>query len=175
MKVRFTPSARNQFLSALAYIRQDKPSAAVKFRDRAEKILRRLEDLPESGRLIPEFPDLPYREVHFQDVKNLGDKIKDGRFVTWGGAIEYKGTKKRSIRKQLPCLHLWRFMNIASNGDMVVCCFDYNHTIKIGNVKNRNVMDVWNGKEFNKLREDQLKGKFSKMCLQCENESYYSA
>lgn len=63
MKVRFTPSARNQFLSALAYIRQDKPSAAVKFRDRAEKILRRLEDLPESGRLIPEFPDLPYREV----------------------------------------------------------------------------------------------------------------
>ncbi len=63
MKVRFTPSARNQFLSALAYIHQDKPSAAVKFRDRAEKILRRLEDLPESGRLIPEFPDLPYREV----------------------------------------------------------------------------------------------------------------
>ena len=63
MKVRFTPSARNQFLKALAYIRQDKPSAAVKFRDRAEKILRRLEDLPESGRLIPDFPDLPYREV----------------------------------------------------------------------------------------------------------------
>lgn len=63
MKVCFTPSARNQFLKALAYIRQDKPSAAVKFRDRAEKILRRLEDLPESGRLIPDFPDLPYREV----------------------------------------------------------------------------------------------------------------
>ena len=63
MEVRFIPSVRNQFLSALAYIRQDKPSAAVKFRDRAEKILRRLEDLPESGRLIPEFPDLPYREV----------------------------------------------------------------------------------------------------------------
>ena len=63
MKVRFTPFARNQFLSALTYIRQDKPSAAVKFRNRAEKILRRLEDLPESGRLIPEFPELPYREV----------------------------------------------------------------------------------------------------------------
>jgi len=63
VKVRFTPSARNQFLSALAYISQDKPSAAVKFRNCTEKILRRLEDLPESGRLIPEFPDLPYREV----------------------------------------------------------------------------------------------------------------
>jgi plasmid stabilization system protein ParE len=63
MKVRFTSSARTQFLSALSYIRQDKPSAAISFRDRAEKILRRLEDFPESGRIIPEFPELPYREV----------------------------------------------------------------------------------------------------------------
>jgi toxin ParE1/3/4 len=63
VKVRFTPSARTQFLSALAYIRQDKPSAAISFRDRTEKILRRLEDFPESGRIIPEFPELPYREV----------------------------------------------------------------------------------------------------------------
>ena len=63
MKVIFTNSARSQFLSALAYIRRDKPSAAKKFREHSEKILRRLEDLPESGRIIPEFPDLPFREV----------------------------------------------------------------------------------------------------------------
>ena len=63
MKVRFIPSARNQFLSALAYIRRDKPSAAVNFRNKAEMILRRLEEFPESGRVIPEFPELPYREV----------------------------------------------------------------------------------------------------------------
>jgi toxin ParE1/3/4 len=63
MKVRFTPSARNQFLFAISYIRQDNPSAATRFRDRAEKTLRRLEDLPESGRIVPEFPELPYREV----------------------------------------------------------------------------------------------------------------
>lgn len=63
MKVQFTPSARNQFLSALSYIRRDKPSAAVNFRNKAETILRRLEKLPDSGRIIPEFPELPYREV----------------------------------------------------------------------------------------------------------------
>jgi plasmid stabilization system protein ParE len=63
VKVQFTPSARAQFLSALSYIRKDKPTAAVNFRDRTEKILRRLENFPESGRIIPEFPDLPYREV----------------------------------------------------------------------------------------------------------------
>lgn len=63
MKVRFTPSARDQFLSALAYIRRDNPSAAVNLRNRAEKVLRRLEEFPESGRVVPEFPELPYREI----------------------------------------------------------------------------------------------------------------
>jgi len=63
VKIKFTPSAKTQFLSALSYIRNDKPSAAINFRKRAEKILRRLEDFPESGRIIPEFPELPYREV----------------------------------------------------------------------------------------------------------------
>jgi len=63
VKVRFTPPARSQFLSALAYIRRDKPSAATSFREHSETVLRRLEDFPESGRIIPEFPELPYREV----------------------------------------------------------------------------------------------------------------
>ncbi len=63
MKIKFTPTARKQFLSALSYIRKDKPSAAVNFRNHIEKVLRRLEDFPESGRTIPEFPDLPFREV----------------------------------------------------------------------------------------------------------------
>jgi len=63
LKVRFTPSAREQFLAAVEYIRRDRPSAALRFRKRAERILRRLEKFPHSGRAIPEFPGLPYREV----------------------------------------------------------------------------------------------------------------
>ena len=63
MKVQFTLSAKVQFLSALNYIRQDNPPAALRFRKRAESVLRRLEKFPESGRLVPEFPDLPYREL----------------------------------------------------------------------------------------------------------------
>ena len=63
MKVKFTPSARSQFLEGLEYIRQDNPTAAGRFRNKAEKVLQRLQELPESGRLIPEFPELPHREV----------------------------------------------------------------------------------------------------------------
>jgi plasmid stabilization system protein ParE len=63
VKIRFTPSARVQFLAALAYIRRDNPSAAARFRARAESVLRRLERFPASGRALPEFPELPYREI----------------------------------------------------------------------------------------------------------------
>jgi len=76
VKIRFTKSARSQFLAALSYIRRDNRDAALHVRQRVETVLRRLESFPESGRTIPEFPDLPYREVivppyrFFYRVKN---------------------------------------------------------------------------------------------------------
>ena len=63
MKILFSPSARTQFLEALDYIRQDNPRAATRFRQRAEAVLRRLGKFPKSGRALPEFPELPYREL----------------------------------------------------------------------------------------------------------------
>ena len=53
---------------------------AVKFRDRAEKILQRLEDFPEPGRIIPEFPELPYQEVIISPYRFFY-KIKAG--IVW--------------------------------------------------------------------------------------------
>lgn len=63
MRVRFTPTGRAQFLAQVAYIRRENPGAAARFRARAEVVLSRLAHFPESGRVVPEFPDLPYREV----------------------------------------------------------------------------------------------------------------
>ena len=63
LTLQFTPTARRQFLDALTYIHADRPLAARQFKDRAMVALARLRQHPESGRRIPEFPDLPYREV----------------------------------------------------------------------------------------------------------------
>ena len=63
MPLRFTPTARKQFLDAVTYIHRDRPSAAKRFRDRSEEMLRRLASFPESGRKLPEFPNLEHREV----------------------------------------------------------------------------------------------------------------
>ena len=63
MAIRFSPTARAEFLAAIEYIRKDKPGAAVQFRRKAENALRRLNRFADSGRRLPEFPDLPFREV----------------------------------------------------------------------------------------------------------------
>lgn len=77
MRVRFTPTGRTQFLAAVAH-----------FRQRAEEALRRLEQFPESGRAVPEFPDLPYREMIVSPYRFFY-RIKDPRVwvvAVWHGA-----------------------------------------------------------------------------------------
>ena len=63
MRVRFTPTGRAKFLAVLGHIRRENPTAARNFQKRAKLVLKRLERFPDSGRSLPEFPDLPYREV----------------------------------------------------------------------------------------------------------------
>jgi toxin ParE1/3/4 len=63
VRILFTPTARKHFLSAIAYIYKENPKAAFDFKNRVEKTLSRLNKFPLSGRLIPEFPGLPFREV----------------------------------------------------------------------------------------------------------------
>jgi toxin ParE1/3/4 len=63
LKILFTPTGRRQFLEAIAYIYRENPSAAIAFRKKAEKTISRLKQFPESGRSVPEFSDLPFREV----------------------------------------------------------------------------------------------------------------
>ena len=63
LRVRFTPAADAEFLAIITYIGADGPAAAVAFRDKALNTLSRLRDFPDSGRTLPEYPGLPFREV----------------------------------------------------------------------------------------------------------------
>jgi plasmid stabilization system protein ParE len=63
VKVRFTPSGRTQYLDVIAYLHRHDLAAARRFHARAARALRRLAKFPRSGHLLPEFPDLPFREV----------------------------------------------------------------------------------------------------------------
>jgi len=77
-----------QFLRGLAYIKRERPSAAKRLRARAERVLRRLETHPDSGRKIPEFPGLPHREVLVKPYRFFYRVEKDVVWVVavWHGA-----------------------------------------------------------------------------------------
>ncbi|MCL4554127.1 MAG: type II toxin-antitoxin system RelE/ParE family toxin [Actinobacteria bacterium] len=62
-RIDFTPRARSQFLAAVEHIHVDRPSAARAFRARSADALKRLIRFPESGRAIPEFSEVGFREV----------------------------------------------------------------------------------------------------------------
>ena len=104
MRVRFTPSGRVQFLTAVAYIQQDDPQAALKFRNRAEQVLRRLIRFPDSGRLIPEFTDLPFREAVVPPYRFFYRREGKAIWVVavWHGAQLPKEPKKRAGRLTKP-------------------------------------------------------------------------
>lgn len=63
MRVRFTPQAELQYLSALRFIRTKSPDGALSVQQRAEAIIAQLREHPHSGHAIPEFPEFPHREL----------------------------------------------------------------------------------------------------------------
>jgi len=62
-RVRFTPPADQQFLSLITYIRAENPAAAKNLRNHVSSSFENICTFPEMGRIVPEFPDLGFREV----------------------------------------------------------------------------------------------------------------
>jgi plasmid stabilization system protein ParE len=63
LTIRFANSARAEVNDILAFIALDNPDAAAKFAAKIEKVLGRLIEFPNSGRLIPEEPKSRVREL----------------------------------------------------------------------------------------------------------------
>ncbi|MEZ4601555.1 MAG: glycosyltransferase [Syntrophotaleaceae bacterium] len=56
------------------------------------------------------------------------------------------------IRQEVPCDRPFLMANIFSNGDVVPCCYDFDSSMKIGNVKEKSFREIWNGEEMRAMR-----------------------
>jgi radical SAM protein with 4Fe4S-binding SPASM domain len=66
------------------------------------------------------------------------------------------------------CTYPWTEINIDHDGNLVACCTDYHSTIKFGNVKKDNLLDIWNSPSYKKMRKDLRNYKFNHpMCKKC--------
>jgi radical SAM protein with 4Fe4S-binding SPASM domain len=57
-----------------------------------------------------------------------------------------------------PCELLWERMYIWYDGTCNPCDFDYKSKMKVGNVKDASIRDIWLGKEYNHYRKMFLEG-----------------
>ena len=75
--VRFAPSADVQFLSIIEYIRMDNPHAALNLRESVAESFGSVKTFPSMGRIVPEFPDLGFREVIIRPYRFFYDVVGD--------------------------------------------------------------------------------------------------
>ena len=69
ISVTWTDPALDHLLEIVAYIKLDNPSAAERFAATLKTKVTRLEEFPESGRKVQEFPSSGLREIIVQDYR----------------------------------------------------------------------------------------------------------
>lgn len=92
----------------------------------------------------------------------------------YGGNIKESLVKKN--KKRYPCYHLWLSPAVHWNGDVSVCCTDYERKLVLGNVKNQTIHQIWAGPKIKHYRQLHLRGKYNEMslCGDCDVWNIYS-
>ena len=63
MKATWSPLAIDRAVEEASFIARDKPGAAEKWLENLFEVVDRLESFPNSGRPVPELPNIKYREL----------------------------------------------------------------------------------------------------------------
>ena len=113
----------------------------------------------------------PYKAVAFW--KEKGVRAKWTPLENRGGNIESAqglapGGEK--LKRFTNCTRLYKQAYILFNGDMVLCCTDYERKVVLGNVAETSIEEVWNSKKAQGIRRLFWKGRLDQipLCKDCE-------
>ena len=72
--------------------------------------------------------------------------------------------------KSYPCWWPWNHLVVYSSGKIALCCMDYDNVHDLGDLKTKNIDEVWNSKVFKNIRELLLNGKGDQieLCKNCD-------
>jgi len=118
-------------------------------------------DYPKISIRFTELPEIQSeRNQLYKEWEGIANKVYSMMCGSWGGTIVLKN--KKFVR--LPCNYIRREMRIMWNGNVLPCCWDWDDTIVLGNVKDNTLYDIWNGHKFNQFRKDYQN---TDMCKKC--------
>jgi radical SAM protein with 4Fe4S-binding SPASM domain len=60
-------------------------------------------------------------------------------------------------------------MNVLFNGDVIICCHDWNRATVVGNAKTSSLREIWNSKKMNEIRRLILRKRYEQLdsCRGC--------
>lgn len=111
--------------------------------------------------------------------KNYADVLDIKQVHDFAGQVEIEtnkgnwavGLDKHDLPR-LPCAWLWYKAIVLQNGDVVICCFDYDGKVIVGNIKDTSMKEIWNSPKMKAIRRLHLKRDFGKIPL-CNNCTAY--
>lgn len=96
-------------------------------------------------------------EYEFNSMENLAKKL-NFKFERWGFLDRSKNVcyKKNNFYSKNICgceqnRPLER-MHILANGDVILCCQDWKHTVILGNINENTITQIWNSQKYNEIR-----------------------
>ena len=109
-------------------------------------------------------------EVSFYLQKNI--KIQFWRAFTFANSRVKDEYKLVPQEKTQYCPHPFTDFGVLWNGDVSLCCLDYDATLKVGNVKDNSVEDVLKNSNSKKLRASMYGlEKLHPTCVKCQSQA----
>ena len=125
--------------------------------DRVIKNIKLFKDIKEKHypkkKIITRVSGVKFSEnQNFNEVSNFWnehvDQVAFVKYNPWENSYEKKDNDITT-----PCSDLWRRMFIWWDGKANPCDVDYKSHLNVGNVNKTDIEKIWNGKDYNKLRE----------------------
>ena len=110
------------------------------------------------------------REISFYLQKNIK--------IQFWSAFTFANTRVNDEYKLIPdkktnfCSHPFTDFGVLWNGDVSLCCLDYDATLKVGNVNNHSVEDIMKSADSKKLRASMYGlEKLHPTCVKCQSRT----
>ncbi len=99
---------------------------------------------------------------NYEDLTFLPNNLKYSRYLKSGDNFTLKTKLKNRCRR------LWTQPVINWDGEMNICCYDKNGTIKIGNIGKQSFSELWFGKAMQDMRKAILTNRAAfEICRNC--------
>jgi MoaA/NifB/PqqE/SkfB family radical SAM enzyme len=109
----------------------------------------------------------------------MSNSVEEAEFEQW---LKDIGIEKRmdinlhnwavgDDREHYLCHRLWSSITVLWNGDVSLCCLDYEGDYKLGYLGDGNresLLDVINSQQYVEIRKNHLAGKFLEKCASCD-------